>query len=222
MARPRKQQKAAENKEHLARRIWLAGLGAYGMGTDDAPGPLDKASEGASRVFEDLVEKGQRIEDENRAAIQQRIDAAKDRISEARERITEAAGSNTRSVEEMIGRVRDKLGLETVLHEKIDTLSQQISSLARMVRGKGGKAAAAEPAPKPRRGRPPGSKNAASAAAAKPGRKPGRKPGPKAAAKPAAKPAAKAAARPGRKPGRPAAAKKAPTGRGPGRPRKNA
>ena len=49
MARSRKSRKAEESSENVARKIWLAGLGAYGKSLEDAQGQLDKASQEASR-----------------------------------------------------------------------------------------------------------------------------------------------------------------------------
>ena len=62
-------QKAVEQAESLARRIWLAGLGAYGQSLEDAQQHLDRAGGEASRLFQDLVEKGQRIEEQSRSGI---------------------------------------------------------------------------------------------------------------------------------------------------------
>ncbi len=123
MARTRKR-KPAESGETVARKIWLAGLGAYGKSVEDAHGQIDKASQEASKFFHDLVSKGQSIEDHSREALKERISEAKDRISEARERISEAAGSNTRTVEEMIGRVRERMGVDDAVHTRLDALAR--------------------------------------------------------------------------------------------------
>jgi hypothetical protein len=45
-------QKAVEQAESLARRIWLAGLGAYGQSLEDAQQHLDRAGGGATVAFE--------------------------------------------------------------------------------------------------------------------------------------------------------------------------
>ncbi len=54
MARTRKR-KLPESNETVARKIWLAGLGAYGKSIEDAHGQIDKASQEASKFFHDLV-----------------------------------------------------------------------------------------------------------------------------------------------------------------------
>lgn len=163
MARAKKQKAAEESKENLARRIWLAGLGAYGKGMEEAQGQLDKASHEASKRFEELVSKGQRIEEQtrdhlaeardklSREALRERISEARERLSEARDRITEAAEQNTRPVEELIGRVREKMGLDESVHAKLDALSLQVAQLTEAVAAIGGTRAKPKAA---RRGRP--------------------------------------------------------------------
>jgi len=158
MARARKpgQKKSTESNETLARKIWLAGLGAYGKSVEDAHEQIDKASHEASKLFHDLVSKGQSIEDQNREAIKARIDEAKDRLNEARERVSEAAGSRTRSVEEMIDRVRDKMGIDDPAHARLDALARQVNSLARKVTGLSLRKSRGEGEAEARLGRSPG------------------------------------------------------------------
>ena len=50
--------------EEFARKIWLAGLGAYGKSFDEAQGRYEKMSVEASKMFDDLVVKGSKIETE--------------------------------------------------------------------------------------------------------------------------------------------------------------
>ena len=50
--------------EEFARKIWLAGLGAYGKSFDEAQGQYEKISVEASKMFDELVVKGSKIETE--------------------------------------------------------------------------------------------------------------------------------------------------------------
>ncbi len=135
--------RSAEQAEGLARRIWLAGLGAYGTSMEDAHGPLGRAGEEASRLFQELVEKGQRIEEQNR-------DALRNRLDEARHRISERAQSNTRSVEEMIQRVREKIGIEAAVAAPLDALTRRVDGIARRLgAAAAGKRKTGEPAAAP-------------------------------------------------------------------------
>lgn len=135
--------KDQENNETTARKIWLAGLGAYGKSLEDAHERIDKASQDASRFFHDLVDKGQSIEDGGRTRIRERLSEARGRIDEVRERISSARGrqdgaadDDTRSVEDMIGRVRQRLGFgDDPVQGRLDVLARQVNSLARAVSG---------------------------------------------------------------------------------------
>ena len=41
--------------EDLARKIWLAGIGAYGKGFDEAQGQYEKLNTEATKLFNELV-----------------------------------------------------------------------------------------------------------------------------------------------------------------------
>jgi len=176
MARTRKR-KPPESGETVARKIWLAGLGAYGKSVEDAHDQIDKASQEASKFFHDLVSKGQSIEDHSREALKERISEAKGRFSEARERISEAAGSNTRTVEEMIGRVRERMGVDDAVHTRLDALARQVNALAKKVTGLTlrKESAAAKPAARKPAAKPAVRKSAAKPAARKPAATPARR-----------------------------------------------
>jgi hypothetical protein len=93
--------------EEFARKIWLAGLGAYGKSYDEAQGRYEKLSVEAGKMFEDLVAKGENLESE-----------AKDKIKEKT------------NVEERVSEVRKKLGLDKVTaDEKVEELSAKIDAL---------------------------------------------------------------------------------------------
>lgn len=107
--------------EDLARKIWLAGLGAYGKGFDEAQGQYEKLNAEATKLFDELVEKGEKLEVE-----------AKDKY--------EAEKENVKSnVENRVAEVRTKLGLDNddtdkkieELSSKIDALTDAVSKLAK-------------------------------------------------------------------------------------------
>lgn len=93
--------------EDFARKIWLAGLGAYGKSFDEAQGQYEKLSAEASKVFDELVAKGTTIESEAKATIKSKT-----------------------NVEERVAEVRKKLGLDKVsADEKVEELSAKIDAL---------------------------------------------------------------------------------------------
>ena len=101
--------------EEFARKIWLAGLGAYGKSYDEAQGRYEKLSVEASKLFDELVVKGAKIETQAKDKFQ-----VKDKV-EAR-----------------VAEVRHKLGLDNqsedqkvaVLSAKIDALTDAVAKLA--------------------------------------------------------------------------------------------
>jgi len=95
--------------EDFARKIWLAGLGAYGKSYDEVQERFEGLNTEASKVFEELVNKGEKLEAEAKSKIKEKTDFnVKDRVSE----------------------VREKLGLDAQgTSEKIDELSAKIEAL---------------------------------------------------------------------------------------------
>jgi polyhydroxyalkanoate synthesis regulator phasin len=99
------------NAEEFARKIWLAGLGAYGKSIDEVQSNYEKMNTEATKVFEDLGVKGDALE------------------SEAKDKFKEKA-----NIEERVADVRKKLGLDKQSDEdKIAELSAKIDALTEVV-----------------------------------------------------------------------------------------
>ena len=97
--------------EDFARKIWLAGLGAYGKSYDEVQSRVNNID--VSKVFEDLVVKGEALEAEAKNTIKEKTDFdVKGRVEEVREKL----GMNKKST-----------------NEKIDDLTSKIESLAATV-----------------------------------------------------------------------------------------
>ncbi len=106
--------------EDFARKIWLAGLGAYGKGYDEAKGRFEELNTDAAKVFEDLVGKGEKLEAD-----------AKQKFQEKTEEFKTKADLN---ISERVAEVRQKLGLNANDNEdKIDELSAKIDALTEIV-----------------------------------------------------------------------------------------
>jgi len=106
--------------EDFAHKIWLAGLGAYGKGYDEAKGRFEELNADASKAFEEFVSKGESLENE-----------AKTKIKEKTEELTEKADSN---IKERVAQVRESLGMNTSdTDDKIDELSAKIDALTEIV-----------------------------------------------------------------------------------------
>jgi len=98
--------------EDLARKIWLAGIGAYGKGFDEAQEQYEKLNTEAGKLFDELVEKGEKLEVE-----------AKEKFESEKEKVKN-------NVDARVADVRAKLGLDTDdTDKKIEELSAKIDAL---------------------------------------------------------------------------------------------
>jgi len=103
----------------MARKIWLAGIGAYGRAFSDAQESLAKVTDDTSRVFDDLVAKGEEIEDtveERGRALAKRVKAPSrsldERIKQMRARLTQderPGGERMEAIEARLASIEKKL-----------------------------------------------------------------------------------------------------------------
>ncbi len=113
--------KVAEAEE-FSRKIWLAGLGAYGKSFDEVQGRYEKLNAEASKVFEDLVDQGSKLETEAK-------DKFKEKSAEVKEKFVEKT-----NVTERVADIRQKLGLDSAnSNDRIDELSAKIDALTDIV-----------------------------------------------------------------------------------------
>lgn len=102
-----------ETAEEVARKIWLAGLGAYGKSFEEIQSQYEKLNGETSRMIEELVSKGKKLE------------------SVTKEKFMEKT-----AVEKRVEDVRKKLGLDssdTDTDTKIDDLSRKVEALTEAV-----------------------------------------------------------------------------------------
>ena len=106
-----------------ARKIWLAGIGAYGRAFGEAQEQLSKVTKGGGKVFDDLAAKGEMIETmvsykgkeiakdamEKVSSVSGGLDMD-DRIAKMRSRLKRAdSGDDTDGLEERLASVEAKL-----------------------------------------------------------------------------------------------------------------
>jgi len=97
--------------QKFARNVWLAGLGAYGKGTETVTQTIDKAYEESNQLFNDLVTRGSEIQTSLEAKLKQQS-----------------------LFEQRVDDVRAKLGLtSSVSDEQIDQLSAKVDALTEIV-----------------------------------------------------------------------------------------
>ncbi|MEL7042747.1 MAG: hypothetical protein AAGL90_14570 [Pseudomonadota bacterium] len=142
----------------VAHKIWLAGVGAYGKAYDVAAEGVGKVSGQGEVLFDDLVARGEEIENDVRARLSSNSAIA--RMSEQMNRVAEEAAKvrgrvvdategasdavskfqteQRERLEARMERMRDALGLKQFslkakkaekLHSKLDELEEQVADL---------------------------------------------------------------------------------------------
>lgn len=121
MAAP-KDVKVTDKASDIAKNIWLAGLGAYGKAFDEAHERYEKVSKDTSRMFDELVAKGKRLEG-----------TTSDKLSNAR-------SSTSTSLEDRIAKVRHSLGFgqpsAEELARKIEELNDKLDLIIETIGAK--------------------------------------------------------------------------------------
>jgi polyhydroxyalkanoate synthesis regulator phasin len=108
----------AATAEDMARKVWLAGLGAYGKGYEEVKGRFESLSTDSNKLFDELVVKGEKLETEGKG----RVEEVKTKVASKTE------------LEARIETVRTKLGFNnTDSDKKIEELSDKIDALTAAV-----------------------------------------------------------------------------------------
>lgn len=102
----------------IARKIWLAGIGAYGRAFDDAQEAYSKVGKETAKIFDDLVGKGEALEDT---------------VTETAKAVMPAVAEKHRaSVEDRMERMKAALGFGETASEqqdRIETLETRLDSI---------------------------------------------------------------------------------------------
>ncbi len=137
-AAKKKSRTAGAVDTETARKIWLAGVGAYGRAFDNARDQIGKLNEDASSYFEELVARGEKIESDTRDHIKsnERLSKAAKQASSLSEKAEHAAGQQREFVETRMANLRETLEMPMgvlTLGRKIRTLSTQLEELTQDV-----------------------------------------------------------------------------------------
>lgn len=118
----------------IARKIWLAGVGAYGRAYDEAQGAAEKFAAGANHTFDELVAKGEKIEDTVREAISKAPAGKKvaTLVGEVAKKSKDATDKRRAALDARIDTVRKSLG-ETFAPFNVGALGQAVEALTRQV-----------------------------------------------------------------------------------------
>jgi poly(hydroxyalkanoate) granule-associated protein len=131
----------AEQGVEIARKIWLAGVGAYGRVFQEAQGQFEKVSGAANEMFDELVAKGEAVEDQVRATIAGNESAQKvtATITKTTEQVRDYREKRLTDLEERFEAVRhavmEKVNpiLDKVAPVNIFAMNDQISALSAQV-----------------------------------------------------------------------------------------
>jgi polyhydroxyalkanoate synthesis regulator phasin len=108
----------AATAEEMARKVWLAGIGAYGKGYEEVKGRFEAFTTDSNSLFDELVVKGEMLESEG-----------KGKVKEVQTKVAAKVEIETR-----IETVRTKLGLnKTESDTKIEELNAKIEALTAAV-----------------------------------------------------------------------------------------
>jgi hypothetical protein len=114
----------------IARKIWLAGVGAYGRVLWDAQGAVGKLASSANEAFDQLVVSGEQVEDAVRARIAK--SGASERVVSLVDSVTKGAKAQREALQDRIGAVRQTV-VDTLSPYSIVALSKQVEALTKQV-----------------------------------------------------------------------------------------
>jgi poly(hydroxyalkanoate) granule-associated protein len=114
----------------IARKIWLAGVGAYGRVLSETQNAVGKLAGSANETFDQLVARGEEIEDTVRARIAQTN--ASERVVSLVDTVSKQAKAQREALEDRIGAVR-KTVVDAISPYSIVSLSKAVEKLSAQV-----------------------------------------------------------------------------------------
>lgn len=118
----------------IARKIWLAGVGAYGRMYTETQGAVEKLATGANEAFDQLVAKGEQVEDKVRDTIAKspRGDRVVSLVGNATDQVKAFRAEQRAALEARIGKVRKTVS-DTLAPLNMGALSQALEKLTLQV-----------------------------------------------------------------------------------------
>jgi polyhydroxyalkanoate synthesis regulator phasin len=123
----------------IARKIWLAGVGAYGRAFTEAQDAAEKLAVSASEAFDQLVAQGEKVEDTVRDRIA-KAPAGK-KVATLVEDLAKQSKARRSALEERIGTVRKSL-TDTFAPFNLAALGEAVQALTTQVEALTGEVAA--------------------------------------------------------------------------------
>ena len=142
MATAKKTTKTAKKSEtpvdaDIARKIWLAGVGAYGRMYSETQGAVERLATGANEAFDQLVAKGEEVEDKVRDAIAKSprgekmvslVETATSKVQSFRDERRAALDARVGKVRKVVSEALAPLNL-AALGQAVEKLSSQVEAL---------------------------------------------------------------------------------------------
>ncbi len=110
-----------------ARKIWLAGIGAYGRAFSEVQEGLSKATKNTSKVFDDLVQKGEVLET-----------VVTHKSKEAFDKVSDKFGDGF-DMDERIAKMRDRLkrgGGDGDVEDRLDAIEAKLDEVLKLLKPK--------------------------------------------------------------------------------------
>jgi poly(hydroxyalkanoate) granule-associated protein len=123
----------------IARKIWLAGVGAYDRISAETQGVVEKLASSASETFEELVAQGEKVEERVRETLARSPRAEK--FNQARESAAAKAAEQRSALEARLAKVRETVA-ETLAPWNVPSLGQALEKLTARVDALGQEVAA--------------------------------------------------------------------------------
>jgi len=127
----------------IARKIWLAGVGAYGRMYSETQGAVEKLASGANEAFDQLVAKGEEVEDAVRSSFVKSQPGEKivAMVETAAGKMAAFRAEQRAALETRIGKVRETVA-DTLAPLNVMALGQAIEKLSAHVEALTGEVAA--------------------------------------------------------------------------------
>ncbi len=104
--------------EDVARKIWLAGLGAYGKSFEEIQSQYERLNTETSRLFEELVFKGENLEAGTKEKLKEKT-AIEKRVDDVRKKLgLDSSDTDTRTAE---------------VYQKVDAVVESVRTLLEVI-----------------------------------------------------------------------------------------
>jgi|HubBroStandDraft_3_1064219.scaffolds.fasta_scaffold87345_2 poly(hydroxyalkanoate) granule-associated protein len=118
----------------IARKIWLAGVGAYGRILSETQGAVEKLASTANETFDDLVAKGEEVEDKVRKSLAKspQVEKVAQAVESATSKVTHFTEEQRAALETRLGKVRETVA-ETLAPWNLPAIGQALEKLTTQV-----------------------------------------------------------------------------------------